>query len=191
MFVLKEAYSKPGAIDWNEVAWFVYQRCGKIGSKTWRKLLDWLAVIFDEDRGDYVWENPLFKKMALINIKKYDGVSKSNDDDLKKHAILHSKLIYEQIKKINPTIIVCGYTGWLLDIVWEKEVKSIIRKNRCGSRVYRVPELSNTVMIDFWHPSCLVNHDDEFANDVKEAKQLLVGCRQDDCGDEENVSKDD
>lgn len=167
LFVLKEAYDKSGEQkSWDEVKWFLTTKeengdesggkTGKIEGQTWKTICQWVSYIFEGNYDcDTVWGNKNLGKIALINIKKYGGYERSSSKDLQKHAEKYSKYIYEQIKLIKPTIIICGYTGWLLDIVWEKNNKQAIRKNCCGGHVYDIPEI-NAKLIDFWHPSARI-----------------------------------
>lgn len=181
LFILKEAYG--GDEDWDEIEWFITggHKQGKIKNKTWRCISDWAAYILTNkswgwtESGlrskDYqgtpndlpkdTWENPYLKQIALINIKKYGGQSRSSDADLKKHAETHFKEIYQQIESMHPTHIICGHTGWLLDIVWEKKFGKPIRKERNSTWVYKVPHLAPEVkMLDYWHPAstrCTIN----------------------------------
>ena len=162
LFILKEAYG--GEEDWDEIEWFITggHKQGKIKNKTWRCISDWAAYILTNkswgwtESGlrskDYqgtpndlpkdTWENPYLKHIALINIKKYGGQSRSSDSDLKKHAETHFEEIYRQIESMHPTHIICGHTAWLLDIVWEKKFGKPIRVERNSTWVYIVPNLT-------------------------------------------------
>ena len=179
LFILKEAYG--GDKDWDEVKWFLTKgtpesgnKEGKIKNATWRRIAKWAAYIFlDDEEFDKtpMWENKSLQKIALINIKKYGGTSISKDGDLEQHAIEYAKELFNQIKTIRPTLIVCGYTGWLLDIVWENNQMEPIRGRNHDSRVYDVNGLDGPVrMIDFWHPSARctkIDLDKAFQNDLK------------------------
>ena len=182
LFILKEAYG--GEEDWDEIEWFITggHKQGKIKNKTWKCIADWAAyiltnkawricgsgglrsVVYEGTPNDLpkdTWENPYLKHIALINIKKYGGQSRSSDADLKKHAETHFEEIYRQIELIKPTVVFCGHTGWLLDIVWEKKFGKPIRVERNSTWVYIVPNLTPEVkMLDYWHPSstcCTIN----------------------------------
>lgn len=158
LFVLKEAYdSTDEHKPWDELKYFVRESKHEPinhRSKTWRKLCDWTRDIFrcKEKNADYYWDDEWLKHIAVINIKKYGGWNPSKNDDLKMHAEEHADLIYEQIELIKPTVIICGYTGWLLDIVWEKMGMDKIRNSESG-RLHLVKNM-DAVLIDFWHPSC-------------------------------------
>ena len=201
LFVLKEAYDNSGEHkDWDEVKWFLTNgeigsgnKHGKIKRTTWQTLCRWSSYLFGNSYDiEPTWENESLRKIALINIKKYGGDKKSSDNDLRKHAEKHGDFIYKQINLIKPTIIICGYTGWLLDIVWEKipEFNGGIRerKNQINGRVYNVPGMDNVKLIDFWHPSAWstkVDLVEAFKNDVDIAKGFLGN------SNETNESKDD
>lgn len=167
LFILKEGF---GAwVDWSEIEYFITGRTkkGTIKSKTWRCIEDWAAYIMTNK--EWHWtesglrseenqrilhgiEKPFIKQIATLNIKKYGGLPYASDADLKKHAENHFEEIYRQIELIKPTIIICGYTGWLLDIVWEKKFGKPIREERNDAWVYSVPNLMPEVrMLDYWH----------------------------------------
>lgn len=181
LFILKEAYG--GEEDWDEIEWFITggHKQGKIKNKTWKCIADWAAYILTNkawrwtehgcrsekykcspfDLPKDTWETPYLKQIAVINIKKYGGRSRSSDADLTKHAETHFEEIYRQIEMIHPTHIICGHTAWLLDIVWEKKFGKPIREERNSTWVYIVPNLTPEVkMLDYWHPSstrCTIN----------------------------------
>lgn len=197
LFVLKEAYDNSGEQkDWDEVKWFLTNgekgsgnKHGIIKRRTWQTLCRWSSYLLGNNYDiEPTWENESLRKIALINIKKYGGYEKSNDQDLRKHANKHWKWIYEQINLIKPTIIICGYTGWLLDIVWQKKFNMPIRKKKIDREVYEIPEMDNVKLIDFWHPSAWstkIDLVDAFKKDVDIAK----GFSED--KNETNESKDD
>ena len=186
LFILKEAYdASEDHKDWDEVEWFITggHKHGKILNKTWRTIANWSGYIFthtdwhwdecayrsEQHKGSpydlylskNTWENPFLKHIAVMNIKKYGGHASSNDADLRKHAEAHYELIYRQIELIKPTVIICGHTAWLLDIVWKKMFGQPFRLERNSTWVYDVPNLICPVkLLDYWHPSssyCTIN----------------------------------
>ncbi len=186
LFILKEAYNKSTSDDeWNEIDFFLSNTIslpsrpkGVIASKykTWRVLCCWASYIFSQNYDTQItWENENLRKIALINIKKYGGQNPSSNKDLQKHAKKHANLIIEQIKLIKPTIIICGYTGWLMDIVWEEIFKEKARKNKKNGRVYDIviPEQEEIRLIDFWHPASRTPHRDDFIADIDAAMGWL------------------
>ena len=165
LIVLKEAYDTSEAHeDWDELEWFITggHKQGKISSKTWCMLSRWASYLFTEKYGLYDkdvsqgWDNPCLQHIALINVKKYGGHSQSSDADLRRHVAAHYENIYRQIELIKPTIIICGNTGWLLDLVWTKMFGKSIRGEHNSTWVYDVPHLAVPAkMLDYWHPSNL------------------------------------
>ena len=172
LFILKEAYG--GNEDWDEAEWFLTgkHKHGNIDDKTFKNICKWASYIFGNNYEDKEkWENDSLKKIALINIKKYHGKSLSTNSDLKEHAKKHFDLIFEQIKLIDPTIIICGYTGWLLDVIWKEKKLGRARQNGEG-RVFYVSITGREIpLIDFWHPACRTNHLAEFRSDIKAIKE--------------------
>lgn len=99
---------------------------------------------------------------AYINIKKSDGLNKSNIVDLAHHAQMNIDFICEQIRFFNPDIIIGGnVVDGILDTivsVWEESIaledgRNVqIHKLRIGDETYP--------FIDMPHPSsCLVDAD--------------------------------
>ena len=173
LFVLKEAYCQNNSKnEIDETEWINGTYTESIKNSTFKRLIDWARIIFDDSSdGGYNWNNEIFKNIALINIKKYGGQSYSDNEDLKKHAIQHADFIFEQIELIYPTIIICGYTGWLLDEVWKKKGMGNARLKGTG-RVYEVLINGRSVsLVDFWHPACRTNHLAEFRSDIKAIKE--------------------
>lgn len=178
LFIQKEAYDNSGTqSSWDEAEWFLSgkHKQGKIAGKTWKKVCAWAHDIFHNpcNENNFKWNDPILQQIAIINIKKYGGWLPSSESDLKKHAEEYAAYIYKQIVMINPTVIVCGNTKKLLDIVWEKLNKGIIKKVPQG-RVYPVKTNEiNAVLIDFWHPSCRQDHSKEWKEDMISFYHLL------------------
>lgn len=83
---------------------------------------------------------------AIVNIKKFNGKSRSTPDDLL-YCINRDKcFIKEQIDLINPDIIVCGST-WPL--ILESKVFGESVPKRESDWVYR---WDDKIFLDYWHP---------------------------------------
>lgn len=182
LFILKEAYDKSSdpsiKTKWNEFTDYVNLQRGEISSLTWKRIAQWTHFIFNQNKEEALkvsnWEDksngdnvPLLKKIALINIKKYDGMEISNNTILEQHAIKHRDLLIKQINAIQPTIIICGYTGWLVDVVYNKT----IRKIKNGYYVYklRLDNGDEIPLIDFWHPCNFSKSDSTLLNLLQES----------------------
>jgi len=179
LFVLKEAYDSSGNKEpWNEVKEFIVEAKHepiKGTSKTWKKLCLWSHNIFEAPIEQVVyWDDKYLKQIAVINIKKYGGRNPSENNDLEWHAGEYAKKIYQQIALIKPTVIICGYTGWLLDIVWKETGKGEKIRTSPKGRLHLVKtEDINAVLIDFWHPSCTKNHSIEWQEDMEAFHRYL------------------
>lgn len=172
LFVLKEAYDSSNNTKkpWNEINSFVDGSEKEITrNKTWSKLCSWAYDIFGKEKPKkFYWNDDVLKRIAVINIKKYGGQNPSDNKDLLDHATRHSELVFRQIELIKPTVIVCGYTGWLLDEVWKSEKKGKLR-NGSKKRVQNVCISGrNVVLIDFWHPTCRKDRKREWEADMND-----------------------
>ena len=171
LYILKEAYG--GNEDWDLVDWLREKNEDKYMAKTWRTICSWTDYIFNKKCGVFnKWNSEnvqeLLQKIAVINIKKYGGQSLSCNTDLKNHAVNHSDLIFKQIELTDPTIIVCGYTGWLLDVAGQNKKDNImtVRQNGSGRVYFMTINGRNIPLVDFWHPACRTNHIDDFKKDI-------------------------
>lgn len=59
-------------------------------------------------------------KIAVVNIKKHSGESKSNDSEIRDESRINSALLSAQISALNPTVIVAGGT-----VCWHSLVHDI------------------------------------------------------------------
>ena len=190
LFILKEAYdktekNKDGLYAWDEPDWLMRRLndSEKNLGVTWRRIYQWTKAISDAyDKKDASFEaverignaKDIFKRIAVINVKKMNGESSSAAGDLRKHAIRHSKELLKQIKMINPTVIVCGYTCWLLDVALNEQGKRIVRQKKNDNLWYKTKELTGkeVAVIDFWHPACR----GEDKTLYEELKKSLAAC---------------
>ena len=166
LFVLKEAYATENTADLiNEADWLSGNHEGAIKSQTFKRIAMWTGITFGDEKIEqtYKWDDLIFRKIALINIKKYDGKRRSDNKNLEEHATDYAEKIIKQIELINPTIIICGYTRWLLDIALKKCGKPTIKEGEQKSQyTYQTTKSFNNetvTVIDFWHPSCRKNND--------------------------------
>ena len=176
LFVLKEAYDSSDNIseEWDEVDWVRKAKHDKISgtNKTWQTLCAWAHDIVEAPyqghyTGELYWDDTILKRIAVINIKKYGGQQKSNYKDLERHAKEYAELIYRQIELIHPTVIICGYTGWILDIVWAEITDNKLR-NAGNGRIHDISiDGIDAVLIDFWHPSCINGYSKDWDDDMR------------------------
>ena len=80
---------------------------------------------------------------GAVNIKKSDGGSSSNDDDIERYATADGDLLKSQIDLINPDIVICGNTWWFVKHLWPM-----------AQQIYDLVWMSDGVLfVDFWHPA--------------------------------------
>lgn len=99
--------------------------------------------------------NSYLKKVAVINIKKSDGKSKSNNKDIIQYAEYDAEEILREIEIINPDIIVCGYTIGPLNAALKKMDPTFIQfksnKETTSENYHYV--WKNRIVIDYYHPA--------------------------------------
>lgn len=88
------------------------------------------------------------KQIAVCNVKKSDGTNISNDDDLKKFAIMDKEELKRELILINPDIIVCGYTLGCLEKVLDDELEI----DPTWDTMYGF--WKDKLVIDYYHPAC-------------------------------------
>lgn len=165
LFVLKEAYDKTdkkegGLYVWDEPEWIKEQiktQNSRMG-KTWQRIYQWTHAILngDEETPTPVWDEDTFGKIAVIDVKKTNGESKSVYGELLAHAKRHSEHLIRQIRLINPDVIVCGYTCWLLDVALSLSGNEPIKNRKNDLLWYKTKFFTDKeiTVIDFWHPAC-------------------------------------
>lgn len=83
---------------------------------------------------------------AVINIKKSNGNSTSNMEDLGKYAEADKELLKQQVDFIKPNVIICCNTFELLKKFWGSDLVSI------GKTGY-LYKSGGYLLIDYWHPA--------------------------------------
>ncbi len=159
LYLLKEAWHRE-TVDGSE--YDLADELRKYGPwKMWNRVAEWTCGIHltAEERPASYCEltkedaNLELQKIAVINIKKSGGESRSKDDDLMEYAVTDSDLIYKQIEMVNPTVIVCGYTFDFLNKVIELNDGAPIDKigkNRCDNWHYK---WKDRIVLDYYHPA--------------------------------------
>ena len=96
---------------------------------------------------------------ALINLKKNPGKTKSNHSEIRNAYQRYKDRIHEQLKFINPDIIICGGTFNFLQLPFDK-VNLIIGENLKGYKH------DNKLFIDAYHPSYFVKKQEEYCDEI-------------------------
>lgn len=168
---LKEAYLKEDVSEGNLCRslnkWTVW--------KMWRTVSDWIYALqnvtvksipayhsFNFNDNDTSSER--VRSISVVNIKKSEGKSSSDHDDLMNFVKVDSDLIQRQISEINPEIIVCGNTGYYFEIVYGAELDK--KDNIISNAKYNGIEINHkdfnekgyiwagdTLIINYCHPA--------------------------------------
>lgn len=123
--------------------------------KMWNSVLYWTKTIKNqflnggEDAFERKPDHQLMKEIAVVNIKKYDGRSSSENEDLATYFNRHWESIKGQINKLQPTFIVCGGT---YDIVRNKLIDSAMPIEKSFGTL----KDSSTPVIAMTHPGALI-----------------------------------
>lgn len=103
---------------------------------------------------DKMPNNELLKHVAYMNLNKRGGGSNVNWNILKEYSKAFKEEIKKEISLINPDIIVCCGTYWLiLDQVYQAFCKDKWNENNNTSCKITINE-KDVKIINIWHPSC-------------------------------------
>lgn len=155
LFLLKEAYSKKQKLGkWNLVA-----NLGEQGPwKMWHRVSEWVYGIehttvnriapfhsFSNEE-----ERLALSHLAVVNVKKINGSSVSNDEDLGKYVEDNRELLRREIESVQPQIIVCGNTFSYLQMIFDIKIE-----RKCDNWYYwlSLEGLSDVLALDYYHPA--------------------------------------
>jgi len=128
LFVLKEAYCDR-ATEYN----LCDELCndGPWGS-VWNRCAEWSYGITESSAASPIpayanlnreLANKYLRRVAVLNLKKSDGLSSSSLSEIEKYAEYDRAEIKREIEIINPDIIICGYVFSILqNCVYEKSL---------------------------------------------------------------------
>jgi hypothetical protein len=157
VFLLKEAYGTekydlaklirndrkcPKYKMWWTVSYWLY-----VLNETTANLIPKFSDFYGTEEGNEKCKNYLLSS-AFVNVKKSNGESFSNDEDLKKYMISDKDLLMRQLELYAPNIIICGSTKWLLEGIWNKDKPITEIKNT--QWIYQSEGMK---IIDFYHPA--------------------------------------
>lgn len=172
LYILKEAYGETE--DW-DLTDRVLKKDSILSSPTWRSVVEWTYGIHKtsaEEIAKYIPKeihkirDELIRKIAVLNLKKSDGNSHSDNLQIKQYAENDIELIKKQIELISPNIIVCGSTLSALNEALKAKGHKPVYSNdsKCDNWFYYTEVFtgSETLVIDYYHPSirwaALVNY---------------------------------
>ena len=159
LFVLKEAYGK----NWNgnTLSSWIRKSHPKIGP--WKRIAKVVYGIqntthdsitrYKENLSAYE-HNIALEQIAVLNIKKSNGDSISNDNELKLYADYDREEIKKEIELIDPDIVICGNT---FGILYETVYKNKSLGNAASDNWYYYLDIARDghkrLFIDYYHPS--------------------------------------
>ena len=96
----------------------------------------------------------IFKCLAIVNIRKSNGRRSSSYSKIKKYAEFDKEQLKREITLCDPTIIICGNTGYTLDTIFERDQNHSILSPKNDDWFYRITLNGHDVLIlDYWHPA--------------------------------------
>lgn len=163
-FMLKEARSGHGEQEWNIAKAYDEEdglfKVGRNASQaTHYRIVEWAYAVEAALHGrqtitreeakfnDYEASRKIMLASAYLNLKKIDGKSISNDNNLRSIVKRDKALILEQLELIQPnTILFCSnFKSIAKDILFEGAIK-LEETDRCYDK-------DGVLLIDFIHPS--------------------------------------
>ena len=158
LFVLKEAYNKDDASDWPLTEWINRGEC--LNHKIWRRIALWsygmmnttdtticpyTASLSTDTSLDYL------RKIAVLNLKKSNGRSSSDYYELEAYSKADREEIMQEIKLINPDVIVCGS---VFEPLYSNVYSEKIKENEKSDNWYYYQKLGRKrLLIDYYHPA--------------------------------------
>ena len=105
-----------------------------------------------------------YDSIAIVEIKKIDDdKTSSQDGDLKKFAWLGQEFLQEQLKILEPHIIICLGSIEYYDIInnYSEEEKKLNEREIYSKDNYRCWVSNNTIVVQSFHPSYLSKSEEE------------------------------
>lgn len=121
-----------------------------------------------ESIGNTEEQKDVLRRIAIVNVKKQAGGKRSDPKELEKYFDRNKNQLFEQIKEINPDIVICGGTGWLFKKVLVIKDKNCYILDRFSGFRYK-----NQVWIDAYHPGALINYKVYYNNILGVLKHFL------------------
>lgn len=157
LFFLKEAYGKKEDCSLTKPL-VTEEPYGSI----WKRVVEWSYGIsktsekeiasYPLDEKDFSANNFWLNSIAVVNVKKSNGKSSTDMDELKAYAAYDKKELKKQIEIINPEIIICGNTGEILNDIFDDKIKKGT-KNDNWYYITKLIDEKEIKIIDFVHPA--------------------------------------
>ena len=122
----------------------------------WRKVAIWTQAIYNafndniceyDDEVLRSKEKAIIDRIAVVNVKKSNGGSESEYEDLKKYAIEDRLEIKRELEIIQPDIIVCGNNLSLLKLILGEELQNDDTWDNM------LALWKDTLVLDYYHPA--------------------------------------
>ena len=122
----------------------------------WRKVAIWTQAIYNafndniceyDDEELRSKEKEIIDRIAVVNVKKSNGGSESEYEDLKKYALEDRLEIKRELEIIQPDIIVCGNNLSLLKLVLGEELQNDDTWDNM------LALWKDTLVLDYYHPA--------------------------------------
>ncbi|MDM1352073.1 hypothetical protein HX014_15695 [Myroides marinus] len=111
----------------------------------------------------------LINNIAIINIKKIPGSTKSNKDILAKHFMINKERLDQEIETINPDIIIFGGTAHHFEQHWNIKRDTFPKEPKECNYIIKIINGKEIVCPIALHPSA-----PGYQKCIKEIKELLV-----------------
>ncbi|MBQ8665418.1 MAG: hypothetical protein IJ526_00945 [Lachnospiraceae bacterium] len=158
LFVLKEAYG----VDWGDKTLATWLRDDKPKLRMWKRVARWTYGIQNTDANyipRYVPElsddmhGECLNQIAVINIKKSDGDSRSEYAEIDEYAKADREEIKKEFSLVDADIVVCGSTfKTLLHDVFERP--ELTNETACDNWYYYMNlDGKERLFIDAYHPA--------------------------------------
>ena len=160
LFLMKEINDPGMKEDWKTFMEYTKQQASvETMYKTWPNICLWIEALKHSDvtYSDCVDENGNFltKKLqknlldvSIVNIKKTAGGGSSNYDEILSAAKSYGHVIQEEIRIINPELIICGGTFDFAKMIYKVE-SAEIKSLPSGAQYFIV---DNIIILQFVHP---------------------------------------
>ena len=165
LFVMKEAYGENK--DWDLTEWL---RNVHPTLRMWKRIAKWVYGLQNTDAKTicpYIRDLSdekrkwALEQIAVINLKKSDGDSRSNISEITSYARADSIELMKEFELIDPDIIVCGTTFHIL-ITEVFGMQPLNSNELCDNYFYRLDVAGKKrLFLDYYHPA---NHWDDLLN---------------------------
>lgn len=166
LLILKEAYGEQDASEGYDLRQVISEEWRGPKYKIWWTAAYWCYAIHQSTGAMpripsndqcYALASQSLLASATINVKKSDGKSFSDFNDIAQHAQVDGEFLRAQVELINPEIIICGNTWEAISHLWPNAVSTYDFVWKDSSRFF----------IDFWHPA------NQFPNELN---YYALGC---------------